>query len=76
MIKVNIGDFVQLRNETKVWAGQIVHGRLEYDKRYEVLKITTQGHLLLQTKWGKTHYSIKLFNKMNSKEELRYENKL
>jgi hypothetical protein len=64
MIKFKVGDIVELRNETKTWAGQTVNGRLQYGTRYEVLKITKQGHLLLQTKWGKTHYSVKMFDKV------------
>lgn len=64
MQDLNGGDIVQLRDDTKMWSGQKVWGRLQYGKEYEVLKITKQGHLLLQTKWGKTHYSAKLFNKI------------
>ena len=64
MQEFNIGDIVKLRNETKKWSGQKVWGRLQYGKEYEVLKITKQGHLLLLTNWGKTFYSVKLFNKI------------
>lgn len=60
----NVGDIVQLRDDTKMWSGQTINGRLYYGKEYEVLKITKQGHLLLQTNWGKTFYSVKLFNKI------------
>lgn len=68
MQEFNAGDIVQLRNETKLWSGQTVRGRLQYGKQYEVLKITKQGHLLLQTNWGKTFYSVNLFNKIYKPE--------
>jgi chromosome segregation ATPase len=37
------------------------YGRLEEGKVYEVLKITKDGHVIVQTKWGKTHYAKEQF---------------
>lgn len=64
-MEFNVGDIVQLidrRNKQTGQTGQL--GRLDYLKQYEVLKITKEGHILIQTKWGKTHYSVNLFKRV------------
>jgi len=62
-MEFNINDKVQLKEETKRSHKQTKKGRLLYGKVYNVLKVTKQGHLLLQTEWGKTFYSKEKFNK-------------
>lgn len=60
----NVGDVVQLKPEARIWDGQTCFGRLDFLSQYQILKFTKRGHILLQTTHGKTHYSVKLFNKV------------
>jgi hypothetical protein len=60
VVDFQAGDIVQLV-DTRIIGQTDNFGRLQYTKQYEVLRITKQGHLLIQTKWGKTHYSKNLF---------------
>jgi hypothetical protein len=64
------GDFVTLKPEhgPRLRGGHPYkggYGRLRFGEVYEVLKITSHGHLMLQTLSGKMFYSNKLFEKVD-----------
>ena len=71
----NTGSFVTLlpRYSPKMFCGRMTrggYGRLQYGTVYEVRKITKQGHLMVDTPWGKMFYSKKLFKNVSNENKL------
>lgn len=57
----NVGDKVKLKEKLRGTSTSGKFGRLRFGRVYEVLSITKQGHILLQTNFGKTHYAVHQF---------------